>query len=477
MSISAREGIGVGTVSLAAAALAATLAAGCTQVHQVRVQEVARQKYVTGDYDGAVKILQEAKEGQAYQPRDRVAYWMNLGMLLHHAGKYNDSNHLLQQAAKRADELYTLSITSEAASLITNDTVTDYQGENFERVLIHVVGALNYVEAGDLENARVEAVKTNEQLKYFRTQGGEKPPIFSQDAFADWLTGIIYEMQGDANDALISFKSAASTYRDVYGKYFQMQPPPFLGEDIIRAAEELGTGFEEDIQQAKQTFPDADGKTFALMKDHGEVLLLHACGEAPEKKDFFISCRQEPARQGRKAELICDFKAGDTEFERVSSFTAAGDIHKIALPTFEARKHHITGVRMSADGQSTESVAVEPITAIAIKDLTDRMLRTFTKTLVRRAAKLLAENGAERVGGATLKDVMGMVNAANEEADKRSWNTLPSEFNVARLWLPPGEHELALDFVDGAGNVVRHSSIHATVAAGKRVIVTVPTVD
>jgi hypothetical protein len=468
MSISARKWSG----NRGGLLLLVALGLGCSQMHQVQVQDVARAHYLKGDYDGAVKVLQGGKDQHVYEPRDRVAYWMNLGMLLHHAKQYAESNHLLEMAARRADELYTTSISSEAATVLVNETVADYQGENFERVLIHVIGALNYVAAGDLENARVEAVKTNEKLKGFRTQGGEKPPVFSEDAFAEWLTGIIYEMQGDYNDALISFKSSATAYRDVYGKNFHMAAPAFLGEDIVRAAQESGSGFEDDIQRAKQLFPGADGKSLALMRDHGEVLLLHACGEAPKKTDKFINCEA-----GEKGKLRCDERPGEGGMEKLDVLLSQKSVHKIALPVFEPRLHQIARVRMSEEGQTAESVTVEPVTEIAVKDLADRVGRTFTKTMARAAAKLLTEKGASALGTGIAGILVNKVNAYNEEADKRSWNTLPSEFNVARLWLTPGEHDLALDFLDSAGNVVRHGSIHTTVVAGKRAILTIPTVE
>jgi hypothetical protein len=460
-----------GAASLLAAG---ALTVACSQMHQVQVQDAARQKYAQGDYEGAVKVLEQAKEGKAFEPRDRVAYWMNLGMLDHYAKKYSDSNQVLEKAAKAADALYTTSISTQAETLLTNETMSDYQGENFERVLLHVVGALNYVEAGDLDNARVEAVKTNEKLKYFRTQAGDQPLVFSQDAFADWLTGVIYEMQGEPNEALISYKSAAAAYRDVYAKNFQMQAPAFLGEDIVRTAKAVG-GFDEDIEKAKAQFPNANGETAALMKDHGEVLLLHACGEAPAKKDFILSCLINAKAGG----LACDYTAGATGFEKVRSFTANGEVHKIAMPIFERRRHRIAHVRMSDESQSAEGVLVEPVAEIAIKDLADRMHRTYAKALARAATKVVAEGATKKLGGPgqLLSAALSIVNNVNEEADKRSWSTLPSEFNVARLWVTPGEHDLALDFSDGAGRLVRHATVHVKVAAGKRVIVTFPTVE
>jgi hypothetical protein len=451
--------------------LAAVSGLGCTQMGQVKAQNEARRKYATGDYDGAVKVLEAAKEGKAYEPRDRVAYWMNLAMLQHHAKNYTASNALLEQASKRADELYTLSLSKTATTLFVNETMSDYQGENFERVMVHVLSSLNYIETGDLDNARVEAVKTTEQLKAMRIQAGDKPLSFSQDAFAEWLTGMIYEMQGDANDALISYKASAVAYRDVYGKYFSLQAPPFLGEDIVRAAEEVGPGFEDDIKKAKHLFPGSDGQTFSLLKDHGEVVVLHANGEAPEKKDFIVTCQANTNGAG------CDFLASDTGFEKVRSFTASGDVFKMALPVFKPHPHHITGVRVSCEGQSTDGVRVEPVSDIAVKDLSDRMQRDFAKAIARTLAKFIAEKAGKKFGGETLGAVLKLVNNYNEEADKRSWSTLPAEFNVARMWLPPGEHDLALDFTDASGQVVRRQVVHTVVAAGKRAIVTVPTLE
>jgi hypothetical protein len=33
---------------------------------------------------------------------------------------------------------------------------------------------------------------------------------------------------------------------------------------------------------------------------------------------------------------------------------------------------------------------------------------------------------------------------ASEEADKRSWQTLPDEIHVARAWVPPGQYHLSV---------------------------------
>src|SRR5206468_9961291 len=57
---------------------------------------------------------------------------------------------------------------------------------------------------------------------------------------------------------------------------------------------------------------------------------------------------------------------------------------------------------------------------------------------------------------------------ASEEADKRSWRTLPDEVQLARLWVPPGEYELRIRAVDRGGSLMGQESVQAvTVHAGE----------
>ena len=43
---------------------------------------------------------------------------------------------------------------------------------------------------------------------------------------------------------------------------------------------------------------------------------------------------------------------------------------------------------------------------------------------------------------------------ATEQADQRSWSTLPDEIWMASVALPAGTHELSIDFVDANRRVV-----------------------
>jgi hypothetical protein len=63
-----------------------------------------------------------------------------------------------------------------------------------------------------------------------------------------------------------------------------------------------------------------------------------------------------------------------------------------------------------------------------------------------------ATRGAQHAAGKDAGPWVGLAVAlltkglavASEEADKRSWQTLPDEIHIARAWVPPGEYHLSI---------------------------------
>ena len=70
-------------------------------------------------------------------------------MALHLAKRYAESNEVLEQAKQAAEDLWTESIGENAAAWFTTDNSMSYQGEDFEKVAIHFVAAMNYIAEGN----------------------------------------------------------------------------------------------------------------------------------------------------------------------------------------------------------------------------------------------------------------------------------------------------------------------------------------
>ncbi|MFX8660939.1 hypothetical protein ABTM16_20055, partial [Acinetobacter baumannii] len=80
-----------------------------------------------------------------------------------------------------------------------------YMGEDFERFMIHYYKALNYLYLHEPDGARVEARRitlSNNALED-KTRSKNK---YQEDAFSLIVQGLIYELNGEPNNAFISYR-------------------------------------------------------------------------------------------------------------------------------------------------------------------------------------------------------------------------------------------------------------------------------
>jgi len=236
----------------AALALAAALAlflAGCSGPsgsYKRRINaEIAAQNYAQAERD-----IDQAKERE-YGKKNMVLYYLDKGTALHHEGKYGESDAAFDQAEQRMVELYTKSITKAAGMLALNDNTMDYAGEPFERALTNVYRAFDWLFQGQIDEALVEARKVGLFLDELnRTLEGKA--TYKDDAFAQYLSALLYADAGRLDDARISMEAAMTAYgwyQSLYGS-----PTPHFE-------------FPQEIQKTP----------------HGELVFVHFNGVAPIK--------------------------------------------------------------------------------------------------------------------------------------------------------------------------------------------------
>ena len=80
-----------------------------------------------------------------------------------------------------------------------------YKGDDFEKVMINAMLAINFLSLGDMEGALVETRRLNEKLEHYRIDG-KKP--YKQSELALYLSAMIWEADGKWDDAYIDFVKA-----------------------------------------------------------------------------------------------------------------------------------------------------------------------------------------------------------------------------------------------------------------------------
>ncbi len=360
-----------------------------------------RADFEAGRFDAAIAKLKEFADKK---DNDELLYLMDLGVVYHTAGRYKEAISTFLRADKMAEIKDYTSIAAEAGSVLLNDEIKGYKGEDFEKVMINMYLAIDYTMLGDYENALVEARRVNRKLDRMITEG--KMP-YQNNAFAKYLAAALFEARHEDNDAFVDYRQLL--------KWNVPQAMPYLGVPLLRLADQMRA--MEEYESYQKRFPGV--KDYKLGPKEGEIVLLLEQGKAPYKV---------PSPQFRLA------------------------------PEFRKNHYATRSGRIGLEGSSfkVESSALYDVEGTAIKELSGKLAGIIAKKMAGIAAKEAAAYAAEK---ASDSKAVGFFTSlflhATDTADLRSWTTLPATLQIARFKVPAGEHNLSLDMVMNSGNVIK----------------------
>ncbi|MBS0151204.1 MAG: hypothetical protein JSR31_09690 [Nitrospira sp.] len=448
---------GIVPISVILAGCLVFLSTGCGP--SVNRYLLIEQSLLAGNPQQAATIVEQMKED--YGAKGRLLYGMDRGLVLQVAGQYQQSSAALEQAEEDVERLYTRSIRTETAAFLTNDNMLPYEGDAYEHVMINVVKALNYAVQGQIQEALVEVRRIDHRLNVLgdRVKDLDK---YRNDGFARYLSGILYEAAGDLNNAFIAYRNAYEAYQAMKG-WSRMSFPPSLQADLLRTAEALGLNTE--FESYRQAFPNvtwlpissSSGKALA------HVVMISYNGRAPRKEDMLLDI---PISLDA-AQLVLLNRGvfrGPYQRDRVADsllYGLNGRVVRVALPRLVPQKTRVAFEDLTLTDSAGRSFSVrseraQNVTALAEKGLSERMPAMATKAVARAATKFaMAEGvsfGARRAVGKDAAPWVGLlvelfakgIAVASEEADKRSWQTLPDEVHIARAWVPEGQYQVSI---------------------------------
>ncbi len=395
----------------------------------------------TGQPENAYTYLQE------HTPeKPDIPFLFELGLVAHYANHYSESSGALDQAGDIAEDRYTKSVSKEVSSLVTSDKLRPYAGTRYERLLSHYYRALNYVYQGQLDGALVECRRATGLINYFK--GEDEDYDFLGTGFLAYFSGMLFEASGEWNDAYISYKQAAEYYQNAAEKT-GVEMPDDIGNSLIRLARKLG--FTDDLERYRRQY----GESPNLSKDYGELILFYETGYVPPKREESLTFpilktddveddKFVPTLMGRQGRTY-----KDVELEYLL---------RVAIPTIGSHRPRLAGVEVAAGAVKGSGMLVADVEKIAIETFNAQRPMILLRTLLRAVGKYLiyrkANNENEALG--LLVNLAGVV---TEQADTRSWKTLPNQIFVVRMSLPAGTHTLNLSFLSANGRGSRRESV------------------
>jgi len=369
-------------------------------------------RLATGDCDGAIRLVEESRED--YGTNSELLFLLDSAMVHMQCRKFETAQERFHRAEDLAEQLWTLSLSRETLSLIANDYLLTYGGEDYERAMIHLMSAIAYLDADNPEDALVECRRLDSLLALYNDRYDEKN-VYKEDAFGRYLSGILNEADHDLDAAFIDYQKALESYAD-YENFYQTPAPDSLKEDFLRVA-----GIVNRMEDARVLVPwDTPGSDLLDTQTLGKIVFIQLSGKALVKIEDRIHI---PTRAGPVT----------LAFPKLVSLSTGPKSTRFFL-------------RSQAGQRSIRAELVADINAIAIKNLADHRIRIIAKTVARAVAKQVVIHQAAKQAGKNesremeqaIETALNLLNLFLERADLRSWQTLPARIYMARAFVEPG---------------------------------------
>lgn len=418
----------------------------------------------TCDSDGKLKDA-EKWDG------DAVLLLLEQASIQRAAGKYADSNATLTLAIDKMaafDEKAEVSVSTEAGSLLVNQTVVPYRGYGYDRIMASTYRGLNYLNLGEFSKARaafaaaedkqkellekyksrvekIQAEANKEKTKHGSMYGNVEMMTSNDPQYNSQKAKMEQEL-----DAQIAKMPGLGNYRNAFTMYLQaltLAANPTSGSDISNAAAKLklvqnmvGTNpyLKEDMTAVEQAMQGAamPAATYVIFET----------GLAPKRNELQLHIP------------IPDGRGGTARFDA-------------AFPFLMYDPNYLPQLTVRANNVEYRSALITSMDSVVAREFKNELPVIITKTLISasmKAAAQIAANHQDGWGGVALQVTTSVYSFVTAHADLRTWNTLPKEFHVCRVPTPadrtlnlvtPLGQTIPLKVQDGTINLVLVKSI------------------
>ena len=367
-------------------------------------------------------------------------------------------------------------------SVVVNDKLRRYEGEDYEKVMLSTRLALAYLAAGKTEDALVEIKKTWERENLIKTlhekdiaeveneakQKGYKThieelngyPISTlnnaevtnlkngyQNAFSHYLSGFLYEATGELSLATASYRTA-----------IELQPSlSVLKEELVGIDKRLEKVIVPEVTKSEaKTLPEEVKITTKKSKNKrkkgnsAKQVTTIATAIPPIQTSPFMPSLNE-------SDVLFVVETGVAPFKKSITIPLPipyAGVVPISFPILETNPLSANKV-ISLTLPNNNTIQLTTITSV--ETLARRSLKDNLPSIMVRAAIRGAVKGSSQAAVYRQNLIAGLVvnavNVATEQADERIWGLLPSEITIARVKIPEGQTTVKIQTLDGIKEV------------------------
>lgn len=420
-----------------------------TVITNIRYHEMASYEIYKHNFENAIAIL-ESNRSRIYDSKDRLLYYLDLGILHHYQGNYMQSNELLHKAETTMEELYTRSISRAVLSILINDNLLEYSGEAYEDIYINIIKAINFLQLEQFDNAFVEVRRINDKL------------VFLEDKYKK-----LAEAYNQAEEAEIELRSADNRFHNsALGRYLSMLIYAHEGNfDSARIDHNYIKNAFLD-QTSIYTFPKPDIPPVYQQHKVPYLNIMAFTGKAPYKKAF------ERRITTYKGYIVVSGNEPVEFYDMIYWPDMEKDFHfKLSLPFMQRRDTNVYRIEVIANNIKIGRLElIEDIGNIAVETFSIKQPFIYLRAVIRTVAKgLLAERAKARMqertgelGGFLLKVLTDTAVDISENADLRTSRYLPGQVLIGSFELSPGVYDIEVRYYNRQNNLL-YTDQHADI--------------
>jgi len=458
-------------------ALSAVLLCSCANKSMTRYETLAPVLKKEG-FEGTIKKIEEEKD-DIYGEKSAFLYHFDQGTLYHYAGKNKESIKHFEQAEQIYEDLFTKSVTNEAAAIMTNDNIRPYRARPFELLLMYQYQILNYLAIGDLDGALVEVRRAQIAMEALYQKDKDK---VNDNGWLRYLSAIVYEMAGEEDDAAISYIKAAKAFEEG-----NVKMPKEVWEFITESLTKMDRA--DDLKNFKSGVLASTPKATEAREKGQEIIIIGYAGHSPILGEMYLSGTFVSA-----GALNLTHKDGKTG--KITSFTliappVAGAGSNTFHVGFSLPERMDLPQRTSLFGVNLDGkMKVSPEKVVAVdaeldKNMKDEnattMVRTATRVVIRTVAAQKAKSATNTGNGLfdLVKNIAVDVGQSQlEQADLRVGLFMPNSIYVTRIPVDAGKHQVTITALGSMGQLVGEYKLdQVSVAKGQKKLLVVPAIE
>ncbi len=437
------------SILILASALA--LLTGCASLRTDKSHYAGIDAMLTrANYPAAIAKIEAAKE-KSYTYKDRAVYYLDIGMLHHWNGDYEKSNEMLEKAERAIEDNFTKSITRSASSMIMNDNVLAYAGEDYEDIYLNAFKALNYLALGQNDAAFVEVRRINHKLVQLESKYDK-----------------VAQKMNRAEEAHETFVPGKSHFQEsALGRYLGMMlyRADYKWDDVRIDLEKIDRGWKLQPDIYPFPKPDFSRSTKRISAPRARLNVIAFSGLAPDKKatTFYIHTEENIIVLAGSSENYL----GRQNLSGLSIIPWEGvneGYHfKIQLPYMERRPSKVARIEVEVAGKTAQTLQrLESLENVAVETFGIQKPLIYLKTITRAVIKGLGAEQAKQEMTKNMDSGVGFFTrlAADllvdqtENADLRVSRFFPAEAAIRELHLDEGTYDIKVNYYGNGGRLL-----------------------